>query len=412
MKLALSIAKRYLFAKKSQNVINVISLISMIGVLTASMALLVVLSVFNGLHGFVGSLYGNFDPDLKIVPTSGKVVSLDTIHFDEIQKLEGVELVSTTLENQALLKFDKRKAPAMILGVDSLFNKISNIDSIIVDGEYQVKFKNDNRGVIGGILADQLALRMNFVSPLVMYVPKRKGRVNLISPQNAFRKEYINPSGIFMVRQVEYDSQYLIINIDQARRLFEYDESVISSLFVKLDESADSEEVKEEIEHLVKGQMKVLNREEQHSAFYKVMKVEKLMAYLILSFILAIAAFNVIGTMSMLIYEKKESIFTIKSMGGSLKLTTRIFLIEGLLISLLGVIIGLIIGIILVTIQEHFGIIKFYGSGSYLVDAYPVKLVWKDVVLVLSTVCIIAYLAAWYPVKVIVRRYYNDTTMP
>lgn len=412
MKLALSIARRYLFAKKSQNVINVISLISMLGVLTASMALLVVLSVFNGLHGFVGSLYGNFDPDLKVVPVSGKVVSLDTIQLDAIKEIEGVSLVSGTLENQALLKFDKRKAPAIVLGVDSNFNHISNIDSIIVEGEFQVKHKNDNRGVIGGILADQLALRMNFVSPLMMYVPKRTGRVNMMAPQNAFKKEYINPSGIFMVRQVEYDSQYLIINIDQARRLFEYDNSVVSSLFIKLKDPEQSKEVKQEIEPLVKGQMKVLNREEQHSSFYKVMKVEKLMAYLILSFIMAIAAFNVIGTMSMLIYEKKESIFTLKSMGGSQKLITRIFLIEGLLISLLGVIIGLLLGILLVTIQEYFGVIKFYGSGSYLVDAYPVKLVWKDVLLVLSTVCVIAYLAAWYPVKVIVRRYYSETNIP
>jgi ABC-type lipoprotein release transport system permease subunit len=412
MKLALSIARRYLFAKKSQNVINVISLISMLGVLTASMALLVVLSVFNGLHGFVGGLYGNFDPDLKIVPASGKVVSLDSIQVDAIRHLDGVELVSSTLENQALLKFDKRKAPALVMGVDSIFNRISNIDSIIVDGEYQVKYKKDNRGVIGAILADQLALRMNFVSPLVMYVPKRTGRVNMMAPQNAFKKEYINPSGIFMVRQAEYDSQYLIINIDQARRLFEYDSSVISSLFVKLKDPYQADDVKQEIEQLVAGQMKVLNREEQHSSFYKVMKVEKLMAYLILSFILAIAAFNVIGTMSMLIYEKKESIFTLKSMGGTQKLITRIFLIEGLLISLLGVIIGLVLGVILVSIQEYFGVIKFYGSGSFLVDAYPVKLVWKDVLLVLSTVCVIAYLAAWYPVKVIVGRYYCDSSMP
>ncbi|MBS2098312.1 FtsX-like permease family protein [Carboxylicivirga linearis] len=412
MNLAFSIARRYLFAKKSQNVINVISLISMVGVLTASMALLVVLSVFNGLHDFVGNLYGNFDPDLKVVPSEGKVISLDSINLEDIKNIDGIELVSETLENQALLKFDKRRAPAMVLGVDSTFNKISSIDSIIVDGEFKLHHKNSNLGVIGGLLADQLALRLNFVTPLVMYVPKRTGSINMMAPQNAFRKEYINPSGIFMVQQPEYDSQYLIIGIDQARRLFEYDSNIISSLYVKVTNPDLTDKVKKEIEKISGSKLKPLNREEQHQAFYKVMRVEKLMAYLILSFILAIAAFNVIGTMSMLIFEKKESIFTLKSMGGDRKLITRIFLVEGLLISLLGVIIGLVLGIVLVLLQQHVGLIKFSGGGSFLVDAYPVQLVWSDVFLVLVTVCIIGYLAAWYPVKVIVKRYYSETGMP
>lgn len=412
MKVAFNIAKRYLFAKKSQNVINVISLISMVGVLTASMALLVVLSVFNGLHDFVGDLYGNFDPDLKAVPVSGKVVSLDTIKLEDIRNIKGIEQISETLENQALLKFDKRRAPAMILGVDSVFNSISQIDSIIIEGEFQLKHNQNNQGVIGGLLANQLAMRLNFVSPLVMYVPKRTGRINMIAPQNAFHKEYINPSGIFMVKQQEYDSQYLIIGLEQARRLFDYDNPVVSALYIKLSNNDLSDQVKQQIEKIAGHQFKVLNREEQHAAFYKVMKVEKLMAYLILSFILCIAAFNVIGTMSMLIFEKKESIFTLKSMGGNRKLITRVFLIEGLLISLLGVIIGLMLGISLVLLQQHCGFIKFSGSGSFLVDAYPVRLIWSDVLIVLATVCIIAYLAAWYPVKVIVRRYYSETGMP
>nr|WP_321406309.1 FtsX-like permease family protein [uncultured Carboxylicivirga sp.] len=412
MNIAYNIARRYLFAKKSQNVINIISLISMVGVLTASMALLVVLSVFNGLHDFVGNLYGNFDPDLKVVPVEGKVLSLDSIDLDAIKQIEGVEFISQTIENQALLKFDKRRAPAVVIGVDSIFNKISRIDSIIVDGEFKLQHNQNNLGVIGGILADQLALRLNFVTPLVIYVPKRTGNVNMMAPQNAFLQEYINPSGIFMVQQVEYDSQYLIIGIDQARRLFEYNSDIVSALYIKVKDPDKSNLVKQQIEKISGNHLKALNREEQHQSFYKVMKVEKLMAYLILSFILAIAAFNVIGTMSMLIFEKKESIFTLKSMGGDRKLITRIFLTEGLLISLLGVIIGLLLGIVLVLAQQYFGIIKFSGSGSFLVDAYPVQLVWSDVLLVLVTVCIIAYLAAWYPVKVIVKRYYSETGMP
>nr|WP_321453782.1 FtsX-like permease family protein [uncultured Carboxylicivirga sp.] len=412
MNIAFNIAKRYLFAKKSQNVINIISLISMVGVLTASMALLVVLSVFNGLHDFVGNLYGNFDPDLKVIPAEGKVFSTDSIDYTSIKNIDDIDLICETLENQSLLKFDKRRAPAMILGVDSTFNQISRIDSIMVEGKFELNHNHNNRGVIGGILANQLALRMNFVTPLVMYVPKRTGNINMMAPQNVFRKEYINPSGIFMVQQVEYDSQYLIIGIEQARRLFEYDSTAVSALFVKVKDPEKIHQVKQKIEEISTHQLKALDRQQQHASFYKVMKVEKLMAFLILAFILAIAAFNVIGTMSMLIFEKKESIFTLKSMGGDRKLVTRIFLIEGLLISLLGVIIGLVLGVALVLLQQHFGFITFSGGGSYLVDAYPVQLVWSDVIIVLITVCIIAYLAAWYPVKVIVKRYYAETGMP
>nr|WP_319400983.1 FtsX-like permease family protein [uncultured Carboxylicivirga sp.] len=412
MNIAFNIAKRYLFAKKSQNIINIISLISMVGVLTASMALLVVLSVFNGLHDFVGNLYGNFDPDLKVIPAEGKIFSTDSIDYASIKSINDIDLICETLENQSLLKFDKRRAPAMILGVDSTFNQISRIDSIMVEGKFELNHNHNNRGVIGGILANQLALRMNFVTPLVMYVPKRTGNIIMMAPQNAFRKEYINPSGIFMVQQVEYDSQFLIIGIEQARRLFEYDSTAVSALFVSVKNQEKINQVKQAIEEISNHHLKALDRQQQHSSFYKVMKVEKLMAFLILAFILAIAAFNVIGTMSMLIFEKKESIFTLKSMGGDRKLVTRIFLIEGLLISLLGVIIGLVLGVALVLLQQHFGFITFSGGGSYLVDAYPVQLVWSDVIIVLITVCIIAYLAAWYPVKVIVKRYYAETGMP
>lgn len=411
MKLALSIAKRYLLAKKTQNVINIISMISAAGVFTASMALLIVLSVFNGLHGFVGDLYGTFDPDLKLIPSSGKVVSLDTIDYQSITDTKGVETISRSLEDRALLKFGKRRAPALILGVDSLFNSVSDIDSIIVDGSFQLKHKNENRAVIGSLLADQLALRLNFVSPLSIFVPKRSNRIQSMPSQNTFNTVYANPTGVFSVRQSEYDGQYVIINIQQAQNLFQYDESVVSALNIKVN-THDIDAVQNQLQKIVGNKMIVQNREEQHAAFFKMMKIEKFVAYLILSFIMMIAAFNVIGTISLLIFEKKESIFTLKSMGASRQLVTRIFLFEGLLISLLGVISGLLFGIILVAIQQHFGIIKFGSGGSYLIEAYPVKLFAIDILYVLLTVSSIAFLAAWYPVRVIVRRYYTETGMP
>ena len=411
MNLSFTIAKRYLYAKKSQNIINIISMISVFGVLTGSMALVIVLSVFNGLHSFMGQLYTAFDPDLKLVPTSGKVISTDSIDFEKIRLTEGVLHISEALEHQALLKFGKRKMPAVVMGVDKQFNAVSCIDSIMVDGIFQLKHKSEFRGVIGKRLADQLAIRLNFVTPLTMYVPKRKGRVNMMSPQNAFRQEYLSPSGFFEVMQDEYDSQYLIVDIDQARRLFQYDSTTVSSLNIKVDEAHDVYAVEKKLRTILGDRMEVLNQEEQHPSFYKVMKVEKLMAYLILSFIIAIAAFNIVASLAMLIFEKKESIFILKSMGANRQLVTRIFLIEGWLISFVGVLAGTFIGVVLVLIQQYFGVVKFMGEGLYITDAYPVGLHLSDVLTVIVTVSAIGFLAAWYPVRVIVRKYYSESVI-
>ncbi|NPA36208.1 MAG: FtsX-like permease family protein [Chlorobi bacterium] len=408
MKLAFNIALRYLFAKKSQNIINVISMISVIGILTGSAALIVVLSVFNGLHGFIGSLYSSFDPDIKISAIQGKIFSLDSVGVDKIKNIPGVVAWSEVLEDNALLKFSKRQMPATIIGVDDNYHKVTGIDTIMHDGIFRTKYKKENQGVLGYVLADQLSVRLNFVTPLSMYAPRRTGRINMANPQNAFRTEYISPVGIFMVKQIEYDSQYLIINIEQARRLFEYDSTVVSSLYLKVNDYSNVGNVKKQLAEVLGPGYKIADRQEQHASFYKMMQLEKLMAFLILSFILLIAAFNIIGTLSMLIYEKKESIFTFRSMGATKRLVTRIFLTEGWMISLVGVIAGLVIGIVLVLLQENYGLLKFQGGGSFIVDAYPVALEWTDVLLVLVTVSTIGLLGAWYPVKVIVDKYYTQ----
>ncbi len=408
MKLAFNIALRYLFAKKSQNIINVISMISVVGILTGSAALIVVLSVFNGLNGFIGSLYSSFDPDIKISAEKGKVFSLDSVDINKIKDTPGVVSFSEILEDNALLKFSKRQMPGTILGVDDNFNKVCGIDTIMHDGVFRTKYKKENQGVLGYILADQLSVRLNFVTPLSIYAPRRTGKINLANPQNAFRTEYISPVGIFMVKQLEYDSQYLIINIEQARRLFEYDSSVVSSILIKVKDYSKVSDVKKELKETLGSGFLIADRQEQHASFYKMMQLEKLMAFLILSFILLIAAFNIIGTLSMLIYEKKESIFTFRSMGATKRMITRIFLFEGWMISLVGVIAGLIIGIALVLIQQNYGLLKFQGGGSFIVDAYPVALEWTDVLLTLVTVSSIGLLGAWYPVRVIVDKYYNS----
>ncbi|TRX71181.1 FtsX-like permease family protein [Carboxylicivirga sp. M1479] len=409
MNLSFVIAKRYLYAKKSQNIINLISIISVFGVLTGSMALIIVLSVFNGVHGFMGELYTAFDPNLKLTPSNGKVISTNSIAYQELKNHQAVENIAEVLEHQALLKFRKRKIPGVVMGVDSSYNKVSQIDSIIIDGKYELKYKSEFRGVIGKRLADQLAIRLNFVTPLSMYVPKRIGNINLMSPQNSFKQEYISPSGLFAVNQEEYDGQYLIIDIEQARRLLQYDEKIISSLAIKIKDGYSFEKAEKEIQAIVAGKMDVLNQQEQHASFYKVMKVEKLMSYLILSFIIAIAAFNIVANLAMLIYEKKDSIFTLKSMGANKRLITRIFMLEGWLISFIGIMVGTAIGVIAVLLQQQFGFIKFMGNGHYITDAYPIALEWLDVVLVIITVSIISALAAWYPVRVIVSKYYSES---
>jgi ABC-type lipoprotein release transport system permease subunit len=383
-------------------------MISVIGILTGSAALIVVLSVFNGLHGFIGSLYSSFDPDIKVSTVKGKVFSLDSVDVVKIKNIPGIASYSEILEDNALLKFGKRQMPGTIIGVDDNYHKVTGIDTIMYDGNFRTKYKNENQGVLGYVLADQLSVRLNFVTPLSMYAPRRTGRINMANPQNAFRTEYISPVGIFMVKQIEYDSQYLIINIAQARRLFEYDSTVVSSLILKLKDYNRAGDIKKQLNVILGNGFKIADRQEQHAAFYKMMQLEKLMAFLILSFILLIAAFNIIGTLSMLIFEKKESIFTFRSMGATKRMITRIFLFEGWMISLVGVAAGLVMGIVLVLIQQNYGLLKFQGGGSFIVDAYPVALDWTDVIVVLVTVSTIGLLGAWYPVRVIVDKYYNS----
>lgn len=408
MKLALHIALRYLFAKKSQNVINVISMISVTGVLVGSLALIVVLAVFNGLHGLIGSLYGSFDPELKVSPDQGRVFYLDSIPYQKILEMQEISVVSQVLESQALLRSGSRQVPAIIMGVDNNFAEVSGIDSIIIEGEYKLQEGGQNLGVIGYVLADQLGLRLNFVKPLVMYVPRRTGQINMMRPDLSFRKEYIHPSGMFAVQQLDYDSRYLVVNIDQARSLFEYGDGVVSSLGISLKPGVDADDIKLRLENLLGTGFVVQDQHEQHATFYKLMRVEKLMAYLILLFILVIALFNVIGTLSLLIFEKRESIGTLRSMGAGRTLINRVFLIEGWLISLAGVSAGVLLGALLVWIQQQYGLLRFGGGGTFVVDAYPVALQWTDMVLVYVSVSAIGFLAAWYPVRVIVRRYYSE----
>ncbi len=408
MKLIIEIALKFLFGKKSKGIINVISTISIIGVSVGTIALLVILSVFNGLHGLIGSLYGSFDPDIKVTAVEGKFFSTDSLKINEIKNLDDVIEISPVIEDNALLKYNNRQVTAIVMGIDTSFSKVTQLDSIMVEGKFNLRDKQGFGGAIGYVLANQLNVRVSFLTPLLIYVPQRNKKINLMRPNEAFNSHYIHPKGIFLVKQMEYDSQYLLVDIDLVRELFVYKDSEVTSLAIGLKNGSNTELTQEKIQHILGPEFNVKNRHQQHASFYKMMKVERIMAYLILCFILIIATFNLIGTMSMLIFDKKEGIKILKSIGANKKMITRIFLVEGWLISLIGVITGLTIGIILVLLQQHFGLVKFGGGNNFVVDAYPVALEVPDIFYSLFTVTTIGFIAALYPVKIIVNKYFND----
>jgi len=401
------IAKRYLFARKSRNVINIISAISVVGVSIGTMALIVILSVFNGFDNLVQSLFNSFDPDIKITIKEGKTFSSGAERIQNLKKLKGVLYMSEIIEENALLKYDDRQYIVTVKGVSDEFINMSGIDSMIIDGEFILKKNKNNYAVIGQGVALNLAVGLNFITPINIYVPKRTQKASL-NPEEAFSRKYIFPSGIFAIQQ-DFDSRYIIVPIDFARDLLDYSNEV-SAIELKLDPvfNKDKDKIQEEIKkHLGTG-YEVKNRFEQQELLYKIMKSEKWAIFLILTFILIIASFNVIGSLTMLIIEKKKDIDTLRSLGTNLSVLRKIFLFEGWMISILGAILGLMTGTIICLIQQHFGLIKIQGSDSFVIDTYPVYMELPDFVYVFVTVLFIGYLAAWYPVRYISRKFLID----
>lgn len=402
MRFAFYIARRYLFAKKSQNAINIISAISILGVGVGAMALVVILSVFNGFDEVVRSLFNSFDPDIKIRPAEGKVFIPDE-RFDALKDLKGIAAYSEILEENALLKYGERQHIATIKGADESFIHVTGIDSMVYDGEMILKDKNRSYAVVGQGVAFSLQIGLNFINPLFVYMPKRVGRINLANPDDAFRRQYLFPSGIFAIEQ-DYDSRYVIVPIDFLRDLLQYTNEV-SSIELKLDPSGNAESTQQDIRLLLGDEYIVQNREEQNELFYRVMKSEKWAIFLILTFILIIASFNIIGSLSMLIIDKKNDIRSLRNLGAGSKLIQRIFLLEGWLISIVGSIIGIGLGTLISWLQDRFEFLKLSGSGTFVIDAYPVDLQLGDVVLVWITVLLIGFIAASYPVRQISRKY-------
>lgn len=399
-KFALWVAVRYLFSKKSHNAINIISAISATGVCIGMAALICVLSVFNGFESLIQGLFSAFDPDLKIVLAEGKTFHADTPEFSRVKSHKDVVAYAEVIEENALLKFNNRQMPAKVYGVSNKFNRITQIDSIMFDGSFRLNDGAFDCAVVGIGLSNKLGVSPHAMDPLTIYAPKRTGAINFVRPEMSFNKASVFVSGTFVVNQPEYDDQYAIVSIDLARQLFEYERNTVSSVLLKISQQAEVNKVKDDIRNMLGRAFKVQNKYEQQEDFFRITKIEKWITYLILSFILLIATFNIIGSLSMLIVEKKEDIGILRSLGAEQRLIKTIFLLEGWLISALGAFVGLILGVVIVLIQQYFGLLRL-GQDNYVVEAYPVVLSLTDIAVSFLSVLLMGLLAALYPVKYI-----------
>ena len=389
------IARRYLFAKKSHNVINIISLISAIGITIGTAALVVVMSVFNGFVDLGESLYRISDSDLRITPTTGKVFIPQTSEFEKVRQLSGIASFAEVVEENVLLEYRGYQNVATIKGVDSAFLSTTNMWQAMVDGEFQLWHGDLEQAVIGRGIAYKLGIGIHFVDPLHVYAPKREGTISLINPQASLVSEYIFPAGIFAIEQ-SYDNAYLFVPIRFVRNLFDYTNEV-SAIEIQLDKTVNADKIQQEIRKILGKDFVVKNRYEQQEIIFRMYKTEKAVVYSILLFMLLIISCNALGSLAMIIIEKKDDVFTLRSMGADDKMISRIFLLEGWMISLLGMIVGVIIGLLLAWAQQAFGLIAM--PGNFLVNAYPVSIHWSDVALIALTVVSIGYLTAWLPVR-------------
>lgn len=400
MHFPLFIACRYLFSKKKHNAINIISGISVCGVALATMALVVTLSVFNGFQEMVAGFFTAFDPQLKITATTGKVFSPDDERIRQVSQLPGIDVWSETLEENAMVQYKERQAMVTIKGVEENFRQLTEIDSLLYgNGHFLLKDEVVEYGILGGELTSTLGTGLHFIDPLLVYAPKRDARINMANPSASFHREYLySPGVVFLVNQEKYDAHYLLTSLDFARRLFHYDNEV-SAIELRLHPDADENKVEKQIASILGDDFTVENRYRQQADIFRIMEVEKLISYLFLTFIVVIACFNVIGSLSMLILDKHDDASTLRNLGADERLLRRIFLFEGRLISLIGAVAGTLLGLLLCFLQQHFGLISLGASGSFVVDAYPVSVHAGDVLLVFFTVIIVGFAAVWWPVK-------------
>jgi lipoprotein-releasing system permease protein len=400
------IARRYLFSKKSTHAINVISGISMVGVAVATMALVVTLSVFNGFHDLVASFFTQMDPQLKVTPVKGKTASADDPLLMKIRQLPEVDVATECLEDQAMAVYGDRQMMVKVKGVEDNFNQLTHISEILEgNGEFELHAADMSYGIPGLGVAFQLGLGYTYEEPLRIFAPRRKGQLDMTNPTDGFVvDELYSPGVVFCMKQGKYDRSYILTSIAFTRHLFDA-EGQLTSLELRLKLGSDFDRVKQQMQQIAGNQFHVLDRYEQQDDTFRIMEVEKLIAYVFLTFILVIACFNIIGSLSMLIIDKRNDVVTLRNLGANEHQITRIFLFEGRMISTIGAVVGILIGLLLCWLQQQYGLVRLGSSeGSFVVDAYPVSVHPWDIVLIFFTVIAVGYLSVWYPVRYFAKR--------
>jgi lipoprotein-releasing system permease protein len=392
------IAKRYLVSKKSSNAINIISGISIGGICIGTLALVIVLSAFNGISDLVQSLYNSFDPDIKITVKHGKTFDPSSPEISELKKIKGVAFYTEVVEGNALLKFEDKQCVATIKGVSKEYESMSRFDTLIQEGKFNLAKNNIIIGKgIGYVLNTG---PQELFTPISVFAPKR-GITNSVNPEEALNELKVYPSGAFTIND-EFDYNYALMNIDKARSLFDYTTEV-TSIELGIKKDADREKVQLEIEKTLGEKYEVKNREQQNALLYKTLKSEKLWVFAILVFILIIATFNIIGCLTMLIIEKKKDITIMHYMGADINLIRKIFLVEGILITILGALSGLILGTFICWLQIKFSFVKF--NEGFAAEAFPISFNVSDYLWITLAVLSIGFIASWYPVRVFTRKH-------
>ena len=388
-----------MFAKKQFNAIHIITAISSVAVGVVTAAMVCVLSVMNGFGVMVEQLFSQFDPDLRITTQKGKSFSISEEKKDELLGLPSVDLLSESITETALVYFEDKQMPVQLQGVDAEFDELTGIEQIITDGHYEVYDGAFDRAVLGQGLAWKLGIGARFVSGIEVYAPKREGKVNMLRPDANFNRETCFIAGTFAVNQQKYDDNLMLVDIALTRRLLDYDSTEVTALQVAVAEGYSVKQAKKEIVSVLGEGYAVKDRYEQQEDFFRILRVEKLLTTLLLVFILLIATFNGIGSLSMLIIDKQKDIRTLSHLGASEKMIRRVFVLEGWMVNALGALGGLVVGLVVCLLQEHLGLLKLGNGAEYVIEAYPVAVQGWDIVMVIVVVLALGAISSWIPAR-------------
>ena len=411
MSLPLKIACRYLVSKKGHQAVNIISIIAVCGVVVSTAALICVLSVFNGFRGLIMGKLAMLDPQVAITATLGKTINDADSVIDVVSALQGVDRAVPVIEDQALAVYSQLQMPVRLKGVPDDYNTLNGMDSVIVDGEWKLRDQVSKFAVAGAGPAVRLCVRPEFLGMVHLYAPQRQGHVNIANPMGAFRQDSLFVSGIFQLQQNSYDADLIYVPLDMARDLFDYDTQA-TQIEVKLAPGASEQQVMRDISAALGNTFQVKNRLMQQSEAYRLVNIEKWMAFLLLAFILVIATFNVISTLSLLIIEKDDSIATLRALGAHDRQISRIFVLQGWLITLVGAVTGVVIGLILCLCQYHFEWLRLSGDpANMIVNAYPVEVQWTDVLITLALVAVVGFLTSMVTALIMRHRLKSNSTL-